>query len=491
MYSFGAMLSFTIAHASVIRCAASSRDEELVYRARPNLRWRGVDWPLFAVFGGLGTGLSWLVVVVQDARDALRRPRLARGRVRHLRHLPAAAARAADARRCARRSRSAPAWRSSTATCSSRSCTGASPRRRWTWPAASPPSAARRSSRVTRARGAARAAARRRAARGGGAAGERAARRGARDRGRLRRRRRSAGSSARAAPAARSSTRPTRRNSEIIVHGRPAARRPRRQRADLRRHGRLRAQERAVPRDGRGRAERPRERSTARSCTIFGVVAIGLGIALIVQTARQGGGVGYLIGALFIGLGAGRLYLLSDAGRRPPGVARRGAEDSRAPAGPRRARALLGRLRRDRLLDLLRARDHRPARARPHARGARARRRCSSCVVALSYAEGTTAIPETGGAATFVRRAFNDLAGFLTGWALFLDYLIVIALSALFVPHYLGARHRMATRSSTTRGTWSSASCVIMGVALVRLVRRSAFYRSAIVVAGRSTSSRS
>jgi hypothetical protein len=44
--------------------------------------------------------------------------------------------------------------------------------------------------------------------------------------------------------------------------------------------------------------------------TIFGVVAIGLGIALIVQTARVGGGTGYLIGALFIGLGAGRLYLL-------------------------------------------------------------------------------------------------------------------------------------------------------------------------------------
>ena len=59
-------------------------------------------------------------------------------------------------------------------------------------------------------------------------------------------------------------------------------------------------------------------------------------------------------------------------------------------------------------------------------------------IVALSYAEGTAAIHETGGAATFVRVAFNDLAGFLTGWVLFLDYLIVIALSALFFPHYLG-----------------------------------------------------
>src|SRR6266550_9596190 len=59
-------------------------------------------------------------------------------------------------------------------------------------------------------------------------------------------------------------------------------------------------------------------------------------------------------------------------------------------------------------------------------------------VVALSYAEGTTELRETGGAATFVRRAFNDLAGFVAGWALFLDYLIVTALAALFLPHYLG-----------------------------------------------------
>ena len=60
-------------------------------------------------------------------------------------------------------------------------------------------------------------------------------------------------------------------------------------------------------------------------------------------------------------------------------------------------------------------------------------------IVSLSYAEATSALPETGGAATFVRKAFNDLAGFMTGWVLFLDYLIVMALSALFVPHYLAA----------------------------------------------------
>jgi basic amino acid/polyamine antiporter, APA family len=103
-------------------------------------------------------------------------------------------------------------------------------------------------------------------------------------------------------------------------------------------------------------------------------------------------------------------------------------------------------------------------------------------VVSLSYAEGTTAIPETGGAATFVRRAFNDLVGFLTGWALFLDYLIVIALSALFMPHYLGAA---LTWESLEHNPWDVVIgvAVVLGVAAVRLVRRSAFYRYGIVVA--------
>jgi hypothetical protein len=48
-----------------------------------------------------------------------------------------------------------------------------------------------------------------------------------------------------------------------------------------------------------------------RSVLLFAVVAIGLGIALVVETAVAGGGtVGYLLGVLFVGLGIGRLYLL-------------------------------------------------------------------------------------------------------------------------------------------------------------------------------------
>ncbi len=66
IYSFSATFSFTVAHAAVIALRVRHRDEELSYRARPNLRLRGIDWPLFALFGGLGTGLSWLVIVIQE-----------------------------------------------------------------------------------------------------------------------------------------------------------------------------------------------------------------------------------------------------------------------------------------------------------------------------------------------------------------------------------------------------------------------------------------
>jgi APA family basic amino acid/polyamine antiporter len=103
-------------------------------------------------------------------------------------------------------------------------------------------------------------------------------------------------------------------------------------------------------------------------------------------------------------------------------------------------------------------------------------------IVSLSYAEGTAAIPETGGAATFVRRAFNDLAGFLTGWALFLDYLIVIALSAFFLPHYLGAAFKVGALGRHPSDLIVAVG-VIVGVSAIRLVRRSAFYRYGIVVA--------
>ncbi len=58
---------------------------------------------------------------------------------------------------------------------------------------------------------------------------------------------------------------------------------------------------------------------------------------------------------------------------------------------------------------------------------------------ALSYAEGTAAIPEAGGSSSFARHAFNDLVSFVAGWALMLDYIITIGISAFTVPGYLAA----------------------------------------------------
>lgn len=48
-----------------------------------------------------------------------------------------------------------------------------------------------------------------------------------------------------------------------------------------------------------------------RAVTVFAVTFVGLGLALLVVTALHGGGVvGFVVGALFVALGAARLRLL-------------------------------------------------------------------------------------------------------------------------------------------------------------------------------------
>src|SRR3954452_6511529 len=56
---------------------------------------------------------------------------------------------------------------------------------------------------------------------------------------------------------------------------------------------------------------------------------------------------------------------------------------------------------------------------------------------AATYAEGTVRYPEAGGSASFARHAFNELVSFLAGWAQMLNYVITVAISVIFVPHYL------------------------------------------------------
>ena len=68
LYSLGATLSFTVAHASLVRLRMADAATGFVppYKGRPSLTLRGVDWPLFAIFGGIATGASFLVIVVQN-----------------------------------------------------------------------------------------------------------------------------------------------------------------------------------------------------------------------------------------------------------------------------------------------------------------------------------------------------------------------------------------------------------------------------------------
>jgi APA family basic amino acid/polyamine antiporter len=55
----------------------------------------------------------------------------------------------------------------------------------------------------------------------------------------------------------------------------------------------------------------------------------------------------------------------------------------------------------------------------------------------LTYVEGGVLHQERGGASSLARYAFNELWSFIAGWAILLDYLIVIAISVFSISHYL------------------------------------------------------
>ena len=59
-------------------------------------------------------------------------------------------------------------------------------------------------------------------------------------------------------------------------------------------------------------------------------------------------------------------------------------------------------------------------------------------LTAATYAEATTMFPEAGGSSSFARHAFNEFWSFFAAWGQMLNYVITIAISAFFVPHYIG-----------------------------------------------------
>jgi basic amino acid/polyamine antiporter, APA family len=83
-------------------------------------------------------------------------------------------------------------------------------------------------------------------------------------------------------------------------------------------------------------------------------------------------------------------------------------------------------------------------------------------LTAATYAEATAMYPEAGGSSSFARHAFNELWSFFAGWAQMLNYTITIAISAFFVPHYLGGLFWPALRHSP--------GDVLFGIGLVTLL---------------------
>jgi basic amino acid/polyamine antiporter, APA family len=62
IYAFGAMLSFTMAHLAVIKLRISEPDHERPWKGRGSIRVKGYELPLYAIFGGIGTGIAFVVV---------------------------------------------------------------------------------------------------------------------------------------------------------------------------------------------------------------------------------------------------------------------------------------------------------------------------------------------------------------------------------------------------------------------------------------------
>ena len=64
-----------------------------------------------------------------------------------------------------------------------------------------------------------------------------------------------------------------------------------------------------------------------------------------------------------------------------------------------------------------------------------------------TYVEGRSLHPERGGASTFARYAFDEFWSFVAGWAILLDYLIVMAIAAVAIIHYLRRSGAASTRA--------------------------------------------
>src|ERR1700749_2010146 len=83
-------------------------------------------------------------------------------------------------------------------------------------------------------------------------------------------------------------------------------------------------------------------------------------------------------------------------------------------------------------------------------------------LTAATYAEATAMYPEAGGSSSFARHAFNEFWSFFAAWGQMLNYVITVAISAFFVPHYIGGLFWAALKHSP--------GDIIFGICVVALL---------------------
>jgi APA family basic amino acid/polyamine antiporter len=84
----------------------------------------------------------------------------------------------------------------------------------------------------------------------------------------------------------------------------------------------------------------------------------------------------------------------------------------------------------------------------------------------LTYVEGASLHQERGGSTVFARYAFNELWSFIAGWAILLDYVILMAIAAFTATNYLAAFWAPLGRG-TTEAVVAIAIIVAVAVANV------------------------
>ncbi len=90
----------------------------------------------------------------------------------------------------------------------------------------------------------------------------------------------------------------------------------------------------------------------------------------------------------------------------------------------------------------------------------------------LTYTEGSVMFLERGGSTTLARYAFNELVSFIAGWAILIDYVIVIALAAITVPHYLSPISGSFTDSTGEVVTAGAVIAVVAGLNMLGFTGR-------------------